>query len=373
MLKDSQVNMYDHSEIKVRLLSLYLERYLNVLNQSPFTNDVNVYDLFCSEGIYENGGKGSPICILEIIKGIYEENIKSGKGGKFNCLFNDNDVAKIAKLKDSISTLDLHDPAMGALNFGEKEYKVILNDVINEIKGFQSKKGFIFIDPYGYKDIQVKDIKGLLQSKKTEVLLFLPTQFMFRFEKNGTPQCLKDFISELLPTEDWPKSSTGLGFIDTLKEAFRKNIGNEYFVDSFIITRDKNQFFCLFFFTSHIYGFDRMLDAKWKIDEEEGRGWNYEQDSLFSLIEKTPNTMKFERNLIGFLKEGDRTNSEIYVFTLHNGHLPKHATQVLAKIQTDNRLIVTSKNGSIARKGSFYINYKDHKNDPEKIKVKLKQ
>lgn len=372
MLKDSQINMYDHSEIKVRLLSLYLERYLNILNQSQYTNDVNVYDLFCSEGIYENGGKGSPICILEIIKGIYEENIKKGKAGKFNCLFNDNDVAKIAKLKDSIKKLDLHNSAIGTINFEEKEYKDILNDVINEIKGYQSKKGFIFIDPYGYKDIHLKDIKDLLKSKKTEVLLFLPTQFMFRFEKNGAPQCLKDFISELLPAEEWPKSSTGLGFIDTLKDAFRRNLGSEYFVDSFIITRDKNQFFCLFFFTSHIYGFDRMLDAKWKIDEEEGRGWKYEEDSLFSQVVKTPNTMKFERNLIEFLKTGNKSNSEIYFFTLHSGHLPKHATQVLVKFQTNNKLVVTTKNGGIVRKGSFYINYKDYKGDPEKIKVKLK-
>ena len=161
MLKDSQINMYDHSEIKVRLLTLYLERYLNILNQSPYTSDVNVYDLFCSEGIYENGGKGSPICILEIIKGIYEDNIKKGKAGKFNCLFNDNDVEKIAKLKESVNRLDLHNTAMGTLDYAEKEYKEILNDVVNEIKGFKSKKGFIFIDPYGYKDIQVKDIKEL--------------------------------------------------------------------------------------------------------------------------------------------------------------------------------------------------------------------
>lgn len=372
MLKDSQINMYDHTEIKVRLLTLYLERYLNVLNQSPYTDDVNVYDLFCSEGIYENGGKGSPICILEVIKGIYEDNIKKGKVGKFNCLFNDNDVEKIAKLKESVTRLNLHSPHTGRLDYAEKEYKDILNDVVNEIKGFHTKKGFIFIDPYGYKDIQVKDIKELLKSKKTEVLLFLPTQFMFRFEKNGTPKCLKDFISELLPAEEWPTSATGLGFIDNLKDAFRKSIGNDYFIDSFIITRDKNQFFCLFFFTSHIYGFDRMLDAKWKIDEEEGRGWNYEDDSLFSQAMKTPNTIKFERKLAEFLGTVERSNSEIYVFTLHHGHLPKHATQVLARFQADNKLIVTAKNGNIARKGSFYINYKDYKSEPGKIKLKLK-
>ena len=364
--------MYEHSEVKVQLLKLYLERYLNILNLSPYTSDVNVYDLFCSEGIYDNGGKGSPICILEIIKTIHADNLIKGKNGKFNCLFNDNDVEKINKLKASITCLNLHTPNIGGLNYCEKEYKEILTDVIAEINHFKNEKGFIFIDPYGYKDIQVSDIKQLLKSKKTEVLLFLPTQFMFRFEKNGTPQCLKDFISELLPESQWPKSSTGLAFIETLKEAFRKSVGNEYFVDSFIITRDKNQFFCLFFFTSHIYGFDRMLDAKWQIDEEEGRGWNYEEDSLFSQIVKTPNTIKFERNLNVFLKTDLKSNADIYRFTLHHGHLPKHANQILAKLQNDGQLMVVQKDGKAARKGSFYINYQDYKSNPDKVKIKVK-
>lgn len=370
-LKDSQVNMYEHSEVKVQLLKLYLERYLNILNLSPYTSDVNVYDLFCSEGIYENGGKGSPICILEIIKKIYDDNLAQGKNGKFNCLFNDYDVEKINKLKESINNLKLHDPKTGGLRYGESEYKIILTEVITEINKFRTEKGFIFIDPYGYKDIQVKDIKELLKSKKTEVLLFLPTQFMFRFEKNGTPQCLKDFIEELLPAAEWPTSSTGLAFIETLKEALRKSIGDEYFVDSFIITRDKNQFFCLFFFTSHIYGFDRMLDAKWQIDEEEGRGWNYEDNSLFSQSVKTPNTIKYERNLKNFLTDF-KSNADLYRFTLHHGHLPKHANQILAQLQTDGHLAAVLKDGKAARKGSFYINYQDYKNNPDKIKLKIK-
>lgn len=370
-LKDSQVNMYEHSEIKVQLLKLYLERYLNVLNLSPYTSDVNVYDLFCSEGIYDNGGKGSPICILETIKTIYEDNLKKGKAGKFNCLFNDHDASKIEKLQASITDLKLHDSTTGKLNYEKKEYKNILTDVLSEINGFNNQKGFIFIDPCGYKDIQVKDIKALLKSKKTEVLLFLPTQFMFRFEKNGTPQCLKDFIEELLPATAWPTSSTGLAFVETLKDAFRKSIGDDYFVDSFIITRDKNQFFCLFFFTSHIYGFDRMLDAKWQIDEEEGRGWNYEGNSLFNQSVKTPNTIKYERALNNFLIDF-KSNADLYRFTLHHGHLPKHANQILAQLQTDGRLTAMLKDGKATRKGSFYINYRDYKNSPDKIKLKIK-
>jgi three-Cys-motif partner protein len=371
-MKESQQTMMQHSEVKIRLLKLYLERYLNVLSVSQFFGDIYLYDLFCGEGIYENNGKGSPIVILETIKNTYFANkAKGAKTDKFICHFNDIESWKIQKLKTEVSNRKLHYSEIGEVNYSEDDYREKLSEVASKINGFKKEKAFVFIDPYGYKEIKVSDIKSLLKSGKSEVLLFLPTQFMFRFEKQGTPECLVDFISELMPVEQWPASETGIDFIENLTEAFRKTLG-EHFVDSFIITRDKNQFFCLFFFTSHIYGFDRMLDAKWTIDEEEGRGWQYEsENTLFNQTEKKANTYKFERKLIDFLKT-EKTNSQLYQFTLHNGHLPSHTNEILIKLQDEGKLTALKNDGTKARKSSFYINYKDYKNEPSKIKLKIK-
>lgn len=270
MIKESQQRMMVHSEVKIRLLKLYLERYLNILSTSKYFGDIQVYDLFCGEGIYEEKDKGSPIIILETIKNIYFANKAKGiQTDKFNCFFNDIEKWKIEKLKTEIANRKLHYPEIGSLNFSESNYRNLLPKVFSEINALKKEKAFVFIDPYGYKDMKVADIKSLLQSNKSEVLLFLPTQFMFRFQNKGTPECLIDFIGELMPVEKWPVSETGIDFIENLTEAFRNSLGNDYFVDSFIITRDKNQFFCLFFFTSHIYGFEKMLESKWKIDEED--------------------------------------------------------------------------------------------------------
>ncbi len=372
-MKESQQTMMQHSEVKVKLLQLYLERYLNILTQSKHCEDIYLYDLFCGEGIYENGGKGSPIVMLETIKNIFYANKSKGKvADKFNCLFNDIDNLKVEKLKNEIDKRKLHYSEIGKLDFSEKDYKKLLPEVVAEINGLKKQKAFVFIDPYGYKEIKVSDIKTLIQSNKSEVLLFLPTQFMFRFESKGTPECLVDFISELMPVEQWPVSETGVDFIENLTEAFRNNLGHDYFVDSFIITRDKNQFFCLFFFTSHIYGFDRMLDAKWKIDEEDGRGWDYNiENSLFSQVEKKANTYKFENKLIEFLKT-EKTSGEMYEFRVHNGHLAAHANEILTKLQKDDRLTSIKPDGSPARKSSFYLSYSDYKKDPKKIKLKIK-
>lgn len=365
--------MLQHSEAKVTLLKLYLEQYLNILSMSKFIDDVKIYDLFCGEGIYENGGKGSPIVILEVIKEIYfSRKSRNLSTDKFDVKLNDKEEWKILKLKNEIASRNLHYAEIGSLDITNEQYHTILPKTIAEINRLKKEKAFVFIDPYGYKEVKVADIKGLLKSHRAEVLLFLPTQFMFRFESKGTPECLVDFISELMPVEEWPSSETGIGFIDNLTEAFRTSLGPEYFVDSFIITRDKNQFFCLFFFTSHIYGFDRMLEAKWKIDEEDGRGWKYEvPNSLFGQVDVKPNTLRFERKLKEFLKT-ERTNGELYVFRLKHGHLAAHAYDILLRLQKENKLISLKKDGSPARKSSFYLNYSDYKEDREKIRVKLK-
>lgn len=369
-MKESQLNMLQHSEVKIKLLNLYLARYLRVISLAKFFGDIYLYDLFCGEGLYENDGKGSPIIFLESIVSLVNQYGNSYR--KFHCIFNDIDKKKIIKLKSVIDERRLHNSEIVEIHYSKEDYRVIIPEITAEIKKFKKHKAFVFIDPYGYKDVMFSDIKALLETKKSEVLLFLPTQFMFRFEEKGTPECLIEFIKELMPVSDWPTSDTSIDFIENLKDAFRKRLGNEYYVDSFIISRSTNQFYCLFFFTSHIYGFDRMLDAKWKIDEEQGRGWSYQsENNLFNQLEKKADTYKFENKLVEYLKT-ERSNGDLYEFRVHNGHLETHANEILLKLQNEGRLNSLKADGTPARKSSFYLSYKEYKKEPKKIKIKLK-
>ena len=99
-MKESQEIMMEHSEVKIRLLKLYLERYLSILSTLKYIENIQVYDLFCGEGVYNYEGKGSPIVILEVIDNIYTRWKENNKGLKtINCFFNDIDLKKIEKLK----------------------------------------------------------------------------------------------------------------------------------------------------------------------------------------------------------------------------------------------------------------------------------
>ncbi|MEO6721158.1 MAG: three-Cys-motif partner protein TcmP [Ferruginibacter sp.] len=369
--RKSQVVMLDHSKAKVLLLQKYLEKYLNIIANDGYTQRINVFDLFCGEGIYENEGEGSPIAILRTLKDLHFANKGKNKNiVKVDLFFNDKDEFKIQKLASIISEKKLHYEMFGKITYRSREYKEIIDSLSTYIQNLKNEKAFVFIDPYGYKSIRASEIKKLLLSKKSEVLLFLPTQFMYRFDEKGTPEALIQIIEELVDIREWKVNSSVFQFIEQFKDALKNYLGKDFFVDTFAIEKDTATVFCLFFFSSHIRGFEKMLETKWEIDDDEGKGWSYEKSgNLFS--DFNPN--RLEEMLMTLISANNKvSNSAVYEFTLRNGFLPTHAVEIFNSMQTDGKLEVFSYAGEKVRKGAFYINYENYKASPEKVYFKIK-
>lgn len=366
--RKSQIELMNHSEAKVKLFGEYIQKYLNIICNDGYTKSIHIIDLFCGPGIYENGGEGSPVIALRKIKQTYYQFIdkKKVKSPKIHCHFNDIDKNIINTLSEYIKINKLHYPIFGKLNFINKDYLEIIEKVPKKLKEFKDSKAFVFIDPYGYKEINAEHILNLLNcNNNSEVLLWLPIQFMYRFSKIGTPSVLGNFNTQLGINKNSLKNEWE--YISLLKQGFQKFIGNHYFVDSFTLKKEENTVFCLFFFSSHIRGYEKMLETKWDIDSEQGRGWKYDstQPTLFSDLE----TNKLEIKLLDFLKE-EKTNGEIYEFTLREGFLPKHTTQILKNLQLNDKVDISKKDNSKIRKGAFYINYKYYREYFDNITIK---
>lgn len=370
MKKDTKSNLFEHSKAKVELLKKYISKYINIIANDGFTQKIRVYDLFCGEGVYENEGHGSPLVILQSIKDLHFINkAKNKQIPPFSIHFNDIKPSKIENLKNNIKTLNLYYSEFGSINFSSNDYVQEVNNLIELLPTLKNEKVFIFIDPYEYKHIKASQIKALMKNGNTEVLLWLPTQFMYRFANNGTPEALHDFIEELTEYKEWNQTDNVWKFINQLKDGFEAFMGENYFVDNFSIEKDSNTIFCLYFFSPHIKGFEKILEAKWEIDADHGKGWTYEKSgNLFS----TYGVNEFENQLIQHIKEKPRTNAEIYQFTLKKRHLTKHTTEIFTNLQKENRLIITKKDGKIAQKGAFYINYQCYKNEQDKVTIKLR-
>ncbi len=369
MAKNSQKNLFEHSKAKVDLYGKYLSKYLSVISRDGYTKQIHIFDLFCGEGIYDDGGKGSPIVALETVAEV--ETKHPSKMTPISLLLNDINATKIEKLERIV--IEMGCPSSCKIRYSNLEYSQILDQVVKEIKGFKNEKAIAFIDPYGYKEISINGLKTLLETKKSEVLLFLPTHFMSRFansakeDSTNGKEPLHRFINEVFDN-DAPTFKNGIEFISSLKDGFKTHLPN-YFIDSFTLEREKGQFFAMYFFTSHIYGFEKMLEAKWDLDETQGRGFHFEKSgTLFSIRE----TNDWEGKVRSYITGGSISNGDLYNFTLQECYLPKHTNEVLKSWQNDGLLEVTDLDGKKARKGAFYINYDDFKALPEKVKFKLK-
>lgn len=362
---DVKTRLLAHSKAKIELYSIYLSIYLNIIERDGYTKKIYLYDLFCGEGEYSDGSRGSPLAALDEIKKHFFENNKKIKPIKI--LLNDEDAGKIKKLTGLVEVN--FKPNNCTIEIKNEDYSDLIDKVIDEIGQYENEKGLIFIDPYGYKHINIFDLKRLLKGNRTEVILFLPISFMYRFAGaarfDDLPgyEPLKKFMEELFHIEKQDFSSVN-EFISKLKIAFRNKLG-DYYIDTFTLERDSSNLYCLFFFTSHIRGFEKMMEAKWKIDEQEGRGFKLEkQGKLFTFkeLDDFPSVVK------EFIKSTKNcTNKDLYNFGLNHGYLPKHLRKILSQIQVDGLLNVSSRDGKKIRKGTFCLGYNNHSPYGKKI------
>ncbi len=376
---NAKINMLEHSKAKVELYANYFATYLNILSRSKYITQIHLYDLMCGEGIYEDNSEGSPVIAIKKIKNHFFSNHNVCPNIKI--WFNDKDKSeieknkyKIERVKEVCSNIFTHSDI--TIEYSKEDYAKIYSSVIKKLKSIsKNERALIFLDPYGYKEIKPKHLKSFLLNGKTELLLFLPISFMSRVadkslsdDEYPSGEPLKEFLEPLFELSDNNSSTKPYVFISQLKNLFSRYLENEnIFVDTFTIERNRQNVYSLFFFTPHILGFEKMLETKWKIDEQQGNGFriDLDQESLFTEVEMSdyPNELK---NFIQ--SDNTKTNSDLYIFGLRKGFLPKHTNQILKDWQNNNhRFKIYLTDGNKARKNSFYISYKNYGDNPEKV------
>lgn len=359
---DSQTSLLDHSEAKVNLYGKYLSIYLNVLSRSPIKN-IYLFDLFCGEGVYKDGGKGSPIVALECIKNHYYSNGNTCPNLYID--FNDSEKSEIEPEKMKIDRVkgfasNIFRPENVHVGYTSIDYNKLVQKVIERtslLKG--DERALVFIDPWGYKEIDPTDIKGLMENGKTEVILFLPIYFMSRFANKSKDvefkggRALRLFMEKLFGDNDSiPHIDGQKEFIYHIQEQFKVYMNLKY-VDSFKIERENNNWFCIFFFANNKRGFQKMLDAKWSIDKKRGDGFKIGDELRIELFDELK-VSGYEDKVLEYLKSNqDATNLSLLDFGLENNFLPKHTKAVLDELKKTYKFELNSLDGKPAI--SYYL------------------
>lgn len=381
--------MLAHSKAKVEYYQKYLSRYLSIMSVAKNIKEVNIFDVFCGKGVYADGGLGSPIRTVQTTKEV-RANHPSDK--QFNLYFNDAEIAFVKQVKKYINE---HYP-------DNKDFCNIMylsdsaENLFEKLCVFLPKTGFgtrnfLFVDPYGYKDINKQTFQRLMRNQNTEMLLFLPISFMHRFthyafneDANNGALRLREFIEQFFPADHKIRSEEPMDvkeYIDALSEAFTFN--GKYYTSSYFIERDSRNYFALFAICNNLLGLEKAVETKWSLDEKDGQGFHQPDKStqlnLFAEMFKEENKKEHFEELntmiLSFIAECGKTNGEIYRFVLRRGYLPKHANDVLRHLQDNNLIkVILLETGKEARKHSFYINYNDSKDmKHQKALIELKK
>lgn len=369
--RKSQTTMLPHSKAKVEFYEKYLERYLPIMSNTPYINTIHIYDFFCGSGVYENGGEGSPVRAIKAIakaKSLYPSNTK------FTLDLNDLSSQNVETVKRYIANSIPDYEQYCHVSFSIDDAEQLLDSLGDKLLQTKTdERNLLFIDPYGYSLIHKDTIEKILNNRRTEIILFLPVSFMYRFNdyafdpnasKGVVP--LKAFIESYFPSSHPLRRSDEVinvhDYIDYLKEAFSYN--GRFFTASYQIERNSNSYFALFFMTSSLRGFEKIIEVKWQLDEEDGNGFRLASVSpqatmfndFFADQKKLEHSKRLANYLIEYLKEG-RNNGELFVSVLRKGYMAKHATAILKQLQDDGRLaMIDIATGKSARKGSFYLN-----------------
>lgn len=373
---DVKTSMLAHSEAKVLFYRGYIGRYLNILFNSPYCNKINIFDVFCGTGLYENGKKGSPLVTFDEIKKLKEKypNNKT----EIHFFINDGDQEKINNV---IKNLKNHGNYCN-LVVTNKNVEELFPDIINYLDNQESKhRAFLFIDPYGYKQIKKDILFKIMSNGKTEIILFLPVSHMLRFtskaldceEEQYIP--LRNFIFSFFDDNHPVRNNKTLikDYINHIKIALRFD---EYFSTSYYLERDKANYYALFFMSNHIYGFEKILEVKWALDKEKGEGFDQLKstegqlslfEDHFSRVSEENNYNKLKNLLIDYLKIR-RNSKEIYKFVLENEYLPTHFNKVCKDLM-ENKIIeiMDCSNTVIDQFPSKAITYQNYKKSTSAI------
>lgn len=377
-----------HSQAKLDLYKNYLVNYLKVLTLTPFCLKINLFDIYCGIGLYEDGNIGSPLITNNSIKEVNQAVKSMGKAVKpISVYINDYDKDKIKNVESLIRKDKIQNCTY---EFFNEDADNMLDIAASKVNSFGAKeRSLIFIDPYGYSHIQRDKLYNLLKNEHTEILMFLPVMQMYRFTdiaiNDPSRACYEDlrkFIFSFFPPSHKIHADSINGifdFIHQIKEAL--TFDNRFYTCSHYIQREKGNYYALFFITSNMYGLDKMVEAKWKLDPIKGKGFTQKRVSPQTSMFNDHFEQQDNKRYLEFLKEiilkelknrGRLSNVDVYELSLLNEFRPMHGKTILSELVTTKKIVsIDSKGNVLDRIDGAYMDYNHFKQKSELIFYKL--
>jgi three-Cys-motif partner protein len=337
--KDIFDKPFDEGTIsKLEIFENYLDSWLPTFILSDFKKPIQIFDLFAGAGYDNTSIEGSPIRTLRIIRK-HSPKLRN-KNKIVNLYLNDFDSSKIESLTKYCNKV--------ILEYGIEDV-VRLSITNNTFIDFLRQNrlildtgcNLIFIDQNGFKEVTEKVFQYLINIELSEFIFFFSSSYLHRFADDAE-------VQKHHPKFDFYKikKCNSKEIHNIVCREFEKyippNINSYSLIPFSIMKSDKKNIYGLVFISKHIRGADKFLDVVWKKNIINGKAnfdiedeKNKAQGNLFTGNSLTKIEV-FQNNLKDCILNKDITNNKgVFIYTLNQGHIPKHAHDIIIEMKKE--------------------------------------
>lgn len=344
-----------HTRAKHDILKRYLGAWFGIFGLSPRHRRVNVIDGFAGPGRYQDGEPGSPILALTTL--LDHQLFARFSDTTFNFVFNELDAARHASLDaalDQLRTSRVPWPRNAQVEHCNENFQQLARRLLDSIPAKQQlAPTFVFIDPFGYRDVPMSLIRDLVSHGSCELFIYFDFNSVNRFANAGN---VDPHFTALFGCDDYknaPSSEAGRGqFIHDLYERQLRQECEFAHICSFeMVNKSGHTGSYLFFCTRDDQAYDKMKEAMWKLAPAGGYRFDDRLAGAPVLFEDEANTEPLQDELAQHFAGRTVTFEEVnkYVITQTPFHSGQVKVKTLKPMQSAGR--ISSPNQK--RKGTF--------------------
>jgi three-Cys-motif partner protein len=324
----------DSTLAKLQIFRNHLVAWLSVFVGSGRMpkKKIRIFDFFCGPGKDCNGQKGSPMLILEALKG-FEDRFRAGTH-KVDVYFNDFEADKVDELQQNLRDTGL---AVGAydLHFYNKDFFEAFGLLYPEMN---DSANLLLLDQHGVRFFSPEVFRQIRTLRQTDTLVFMSSSYVRRFKEQ--PEINQYLETHKIFVEETPYHHVHRAILDYYRSLIPPD--EEYLLAPFSIKSGSN-IYGIIFGTQNYLGLEKFLEAAWSMDKITGEA-DYDIDregivpdqAMFFGMDKPKKIQVFEEKIAAEILAGALDDTgKIIEFTLRQGFLARHARTTLKKLLKD--------------------------------------
>lgn len=351
---DSHFNEYQPTtRVKLQIISDYVSRWLPIFLQTWNGDAIGLIDVMAGPGGDGTGSDGSPLIAAKALQAYQEMAEKHGV--TIRVFLNDDKPDHVSALEEKVSSLPIRDQ----ITVTCLDYKDALTQALGEIK---NGAAFVLIDQYGWSNVDTDLLASLLSKRYRDIMFFMALQFMLRDIPSGIAQRhLGDGVSQL---EGQPTRTLARAYRSYLKSHLAARISGKVFVCSASLHGKTS--YALMFCATHPLAAEIFVTS---VDKRPSYRRDNVDDGQVNLFEERSHDDidldELQRSFEAFIQEKDRSNREIYEWSLEEGVDPKKFLKpVLKRLEEQGKIVVSPSIGRIVGRWSSIKSQKDSSSQP---------